>query len=161
MKTIKIFTILVFGLLVGIYSSQAQQKEQEQIQTKSKVNQAAMADLTDAQKLMLQKQRELIKQNREKFKASLSKQQLAILENTKLTKHERQKALIASFTEAQQKMMQEQRSTVQAVKQQFKNSLTSEQIQQIRTRLRSVKNIQDNKELIDRVRDRRNGRNNN
>jgi len=160
MKTIKIFTILVFGLLVGIYSSQAQQKEQDQIQTKSKINQAAMADLTDAQKLMLQKQRELIKQNRERFKASLSKQQLAILENTKLTKQERQKALIASFTEVQQKMMKEQRSTVQAVKQQFRNSLTSEQIQQIRTRLRSVKNIQDNKELIDRVRDRRNGRNN-
>jgi predicted O-linked N-acetylglucosamine transferase (SPINDLY family) len=147
MKTI---VIIAFGLLVGISNIEAQQ-----IKTSNQVNKEAIANLTESQKLMLEKQRELIKKNRAIFKASLSEKQLAILENAKLTKREKQKALVASFTTAQKKLLHEQRMNVLAIKQQFRNMLTDEQLQQIRMRLRSFKNIQDGKELMDKVRDRR------
>jgi len=155
MKTIKIITLAVFGLLVGISSIEAQQ-----VQNKSQVNKVAMENLTEAQKLMLHEQRELIKHNREAFKSSLSAEQLAILENVEMTKQEKHSALVASFSTAQQKLLQEQRMNVRAIRQQFRSTLTNEQLQQIRTRLHANKNIQDGKELMDRVRDRRHRRHN-
>ncbi len=150
MKTIKIITLVVFGLLVGISSMEAQQ-----VQNRSQANKVAMENLTEAQKLMLQQQRELIKHNRETFKASLSAEQLAILENAALTKQQRRTALIASFTKGQQQLLQQQKMNMQMVRQQFKSTLTDDQLQQIRMRLRGYKNIQDGKELMGRVKDRR------
>lgn len=155
MKTIKIIMVVVVGLLAGISNTEAQQA-----QNRSQVNKAAMENFTEAQKLMLQEQRELIKQNRETFKASLSAEQLAILENAALTKQERRQALVASFTKAQQQLLQQQKMNMQAIRQQFKSTLTDGQLQQIRTRLRSHENIQDGKELMESVMHRRKNRNN-
>ncbi|MGV6845622.1 MAG: hypothetical protein ACWA42_05795 [Lutibacter sp.] len=112
-------------------------------------------ELTETQINLINNQRDLIKKNRAKFKASLSKEQLAILNNSQLTKLERQKALIASFTQMQQNLLKQQRLSIDALKLQFRNSLTDSQLQQIRMRLRLTKNRKDFRQLIDRLMDRR------
>ena len=110
---------------------------------------------------MIQEQRELIKQKRELFKASLTEAQIAIFENKELTKQERHDALMLSLNEAQSMLLQEHRESVKESKYQFRNTITSEQRQQIRTRLGTNKESQSGNELRKNVRDRRINRRNN
>jgi len=84
---------------------------------------------------MIQEQRELIKQKRELFKASLTENQLAILENKELSKQDRHDALMLSLNENQRALLQEHRESVKESKFQFRNTITSEQRQKIRARL--------------------------
>ncbi len=96
-----------------------------------------VSDLTQEQLDLLQEQRDLIKTNRETFKASLSAKQLAILENNALTKQERQKVLIKTFSEAQKKLLEDNKAKVRKLKARFRATLTLEQRQRIRSRLQT------------------------
>ncbi|SDW92662.1 hypothetical protein SAMN05444411_102480 [Lutibacter oricola] len=147
MKKIKLITVLFVGLIVGIATVKAQKKDN--------IEPVAIENLsTEQQKLML-KQKQLIKQNRETFKASLTSKQLSILENTTLSKKEKQNALMVSLSKQQQLMLKTQRENIKVVKDKLRNSITTEQRQQIRARLRVDNNFQNNKELRERMKERR------
>lgn len=143
MKSIKIIALVAFGLLLGISSAEAQEK-----QNRGKyMNKVAVETMTAQQKQLLQEQRELIKEQRKLFRASLSTSQLAILDNKDLTRQARQDALKSSLTETQKALMQEHRKSVKESKQQFRNTLTTEQRQQIRDRMQLKKETKGGNEL--------------
>ena len=89
MKIIKITTLIV-AILIG----QVALTQDEAPKGKQKI-------YTPEQLEMLKAQKEAVKKNREEFKASLSDEQRAILENKDLNRKERQEALRATFTDAQ------------------------------------------------------------
>ena len=65
-----------------------------------------MENLTDDQKQMLEERRELIKQNRESFRATLSEEQLVIFENQEFTNQERRNAIMSTLSAAQKTLWQ-------------------------------------------------------
>jgi len=150
MKIFKIITILLMVFFIGGFKISAQENKQ-----KEKVEQSSIENLSKDQLLLLDKQKELIKANRAKFKAGLTDKQLEILANQKMSKQERQKMLMSTFTKSQQLMLQEHRLSVQEMKNRFRMTLTDEQRQTIRARLRIHKDTQDGNELRETVRDTR------
>jgi len=120
MKPLKIIIAMVFCFFLGFTSIQAQ-------------NNSVMQNLTETQQQLLKEQRELVIMNREIFKASLTSEQLAILDNTAITKQERLKALTSTFTAGQKALMAKNRASTEAIKQAFKNTLTSEQRQHMQS----------------------------
>lgn len=151
MKSIKIIALVVFGLLVGISSVEAQQNQNRG----KNMNNAAVETMTAEQRQLIQEQRDRIKEKRELFRASLTEAQLAIFDNNDLTQQERHDALMASLTETQKALMQEHRESVQESKQQFRNSMTSEQRQQIRSGMQLNRETQGGNELRESVKQQR------
>lgn len=151
MKSIRIITLVVFGLLVGMSSVEAQQNQNRG----KNLNKATVETMTAEQKQLIQEQRDRIKEKRELFRASLTEAQLAIFDNNDLTRQERHDALMASLTETQKALMQEHRKSVQESKQQFRNSMTSEQRQQIRSRMQMNRETQGAGEMRETVREQR------
>ena len=135
---------------IGGFKISAQENKQ-----KEKIEHLNIKDLSKEQMLLLKEQKELIKANRARFKAGLTSKQLAILGNQEISKQERQKRLIKTFTKYQQLMLQEHRISVQEMKDRFRMTLTDEQKHNIRTRLRIHKDTQDGNELRETVRDTR------
>jgi len=113
-KSIKLIILISFCFLLGLTSIEAQ-------------NNTLMQNLTETQQQLLKEQRELVVTNREIFKASLTKDQLTILDNSALTKQERLKALTSTFTTDQKNLMAKNKASIEALKETFKNSLTAEQ----------------------------------
>jgi len=169
MKFIKIISLVLILFFFGISSMEAQQGKQNQQQNKSQnlhknqgMNNATLLEnLSEQQKLMINEQRELIKKHRALFKASFNKEQLAIFGNTTLTKQEKHDALILTLTKAQKVMLEEHKATIQEGKQQFKNTITSEQRQQIRGRMKMNKETQGINELRETIKEKRKQRHNN
>ncbi len=110
--------LLVFTFFIGVSTVQAQEKDRA-------------TTLTIEQQRLLQEQRDVLKANREAFKASLTAEQLAILKDKSLSKEQQQAALIATFNETQRAMLNENREKAKALKEEFKTSLTKEQRQQL------------------------------
>ncbi|WP_372795560.1 hypothetical protein [Lutibacter sp.] len=163
MKSIKIISLVAFLFLFGISSIEAQEKKQNNQQNQSQSlnenqgmdNAALLENLSEEQLLMINEQREQIKKHRALFKASFNEAQFAIFENTKLTKQEKHDALMTSLTKAQKAMLSEHKASVQESKQQFKNTITSEQRQQIRSRMQTNKETQGVNELRETIKENR------
>lgn len=147
MKSLKIIAVLVFGILLGVSSINAQQYGDS--------GQLKLKNLTKEQQQLFQEQQALIAQNRETLKASFSEEQLAILENAELTKEERHEALVATFTEAQLALIESNKESVRELKEQFRNTITTEQRQQIRMQLKANKNTENGSELRENIREQR------
>jgi hypothetical protein len=120
MKSFKIFSTLILFLFIGISSVQSQNNE-------------VMQNLTQEQQQLMKQQRELVVANREAFKATLTAEQLSILDNKELTKQERLKNLVSTFTSAQKELMSKNKASIDALKETFKNSMTTEQRQHMQT----------------------------
>lgn len=88
--------------------------------------------LNPDQRLLLKNQRELMIQNREKFKASLTQEQINILESKELSPKVQQAALMASLNESQKALIFENISKAKQIKDDFRNTLSEEQRQKIR-----------------------------
>lgn len=120
MKSFKIFSTLLFFLFIGISSVQSQNNE-------------VMQNLTQEQQQLMKQQRELVVANREAFKATLTAEQLSILDNKELTKQERLKNLVSTFTSAQKELMSKNKESIDALKETFKNSMSTEQRQHMQS----------------------------
>ncbi|GEL10307.1 hypothetical protein SAMN05192550_0661 [Flavobacterium glycines] len=113
-----IITITVFLFFMGLHSGRAQKS-------------TVVDNFTTEQQKLVQQQRDLIKANREAFKASLTAEQLAILKDASLSKEQKQAALVLTFTTAQKNLLNESKENIKDLRRDFKNSLTTEQRQQI------------------------------
>ena len=113
-KSIKIITVILFCFLLGLTRIEAQ-------------NNTVMQNLTETQQQLLKEQRELVVRNRETFKASLTEEQLTILDNSSLTKQERIKTLTSTFTADQKALMAKNKASIETLKEAFKHTITAEQ----------------------------------
>jgi len=118
MKSITTILLIAFTLFLGTTKVLAQEKE-------------PIENLTVEKHKLLQEQRDVMKANREAFKASLTAEQLAILKDRTLTKEQQQSALVATFTDAQKAILSENKEKAKALKEEFKTTLTKEQRQQL------------------------------
>ena len=151
MKTLKLITSLVILLLFGTLNAKAQQN-----QNRGKDMMSAIENLTAEQQQLIQEQRNLIMTNREHFRASLTEEQLAVINNRDLARDQRHDALMGLLTDAQQAMLREHKEVVQDIKEQFRMSLSTEQRQQMTMRLREMMGgSHDANELRESVREMR------
>ncbi len=114
-------------------------KDQTKLQTKTQLNDGACdgdgpikdqlktqdqkkIHFTDAQMTMVTENQENAKVFRETFRATLSEEQLAILENQEMTREEKRAALMASLTEEQQEILQAQEQVREENRQQFRRT---------------------------------------
>lgn len=118
MKSLKTITAIAFMLFLGISNVEAQKS-------------TTITTFTTEQQKLVQEQRDLMTANRVAFKASLTAEQQAILADPSLSKEEQHAALVKTFTEAQKTILAEHRESAKALKEEFRNTLTSEQRQQI------------------------------
>ncbi len=88
--------------------------------------------LNTEQKVLLKNQRELMIENREKFKTSLTPEQLNILESKDLPPKAKHKALMASLNESQKELLFENLSKSKNIRDEFRNTLTDEQKEKLR-----------------------------
>lgn len=137
MKTNKAFIILML-FFFGIINCQAQNAE------------ILPGGLTLEQRSLIKEQQELIATNREKFKASLTAQQLAILKNTSIDLKSQQKALISSLSKEQKQFLADNIQKAKILKEEFKNTLTNDQRQQIKlmNEKRNRENIQESRRRL-------------
>ena len=120
MKSSKIVSTLLFFFLIGISSVQSQNSE-------------LMQNLTKEQQNLVKQQREIVVANRDAFKATLTAEQLSILDNKELTKQDRLKKLTATFTTTQKELIAKNKQSIDALKETFKNTMTMEQHQQMQS----------------------------
>jgi len=120
MKSSKIVSTLLFFFLIGISSVQSQNNE-------------LMQNLTKEQQNLVKQQREIVVANRDAFKATLTAEQLSILDNKELTKQERLKKLGSTFTVTQKELIAKNKQSIDALKETFKNTMTMEQHQQMQS----------------------------
>ena len=118
MKSITTILTITITLFLGSTKTFAQEKELKE-------------NLTVEQQKLLQEQRDVMKANREAFKASLTAEQLTILKDRSLTREQQQAALVATFSDAQKAILNENREKAKALKEEFKTTLTKEQRQQL------------------------------
>ena len=124
MKSLKIFSTLLFFLSLGLSNVQSQNNE-------------VMQNLTQTQQQLMKEQRELVVANREAFKATLNAEQLSILDNKELSKQERLKNLVSTFTATQKELMAKNKASIDALKATFKKTMTTEQRQHMQSQNKS------------------------
>lgn len=118
MKSLKTITAIAFMLFIGISNVEAQKS-------------TTITTFTTEQQKLVQEQRDLMTANREAFKASLTAEQQAILNDPSLSKDQQHAALVKTFTETQKTILAENRERAKALKAEFKNTISTEQRQQI------------------------------
>lgn len=119
MKISKQLVIIVFFFL-GAMNTKAQNQD------------IIPGGLSKEQLTLIKNQQELIATNREKFKASLTAEQLAILEDPKLNSKSQQAALLSSLSKEQKQFLADNIEKARVLKEEFKNTLTEDQRQQIK-----------------------------
>jgi len=82
---------------------------------------------TPKQLEMIESQRNLVKQNRETFRNSLSEEQKNLLKDNSLSLKERQQALMRTLSSAQKEVLKGNRESVRKLKDAFSKSLTEKQ----------------------------------
>ena len=97
-------------------------------------------ELTQKQMDLLQKEREVIKTNRDAFKASLTQEQLAILKDKTISKNEIRKRLVATFSSNQKSMVQNQQVRLRKTRESFRKTLTGEQRKMLKERIDKIRN---------------------
>ena len=117
-------------------------------------------ELTEQQRNLLQKEKDVMKINREAFKASLTKEQLVLLRDRTISKYEIRKRLVASFSRNQKNMVQNQQVSLRKTRDNFRKTLTGEQRKMLKERIDKIRNSKDRGELKDglRVNNANNGR---
>lgn len=117
-------------------------------------------ELTEQQRNLLQKEKEVMKINREAFKASLTKEQLVLLRDRTISKYEIRKRLVASFSRNQKNMVQNQQVSLRKTRDNFRKTLTGEQRKMLKERIDKIRNSKDRGELKDgpRIDNANNGR---
>lgn len=88
--------------------------------------------LSDTQKSIIQTERKKIKESREAFKKSLTKEQLNILKNPVLTKEEKRANLVASFTEMQKNLIVESETRIKGMAKRIKPTLSENQKKELK-----------------------------
>ena len=146
MKSLNIISVILFCLYVGFPNLTAQN---------TTTVQNILQDLTEEQQQILQSQRDLIVENRENFKATLTAKQLLILSNKELSKQQKEDALIKTFTKEQKKLLAENKERVEAIKNEFKNTITEDQRQQIRAQIKGNKASDNGGEIRESVKEAR------
>lgn len=152
MKSLKVFLIVIIGFIIGLPNVVAQNNPAES---------EVIKNLTTEQKELLNSQKELLKENRDAFKASLSEEQLMILNDQSVPKADRQKALLQSLSVVQKNLIKQNKEIAKINKEIFRASFTIEQRIQIKNQLRQIRDIQGSKELREIVKERRKNRRNN
>ena len=148
MKTIKIIAVVFIGLLLGSSQLTAQQDQSDDATQ-------ALTGLNEEQKQLIERRRNMLRENREAMKASLTEEQLAIMQNQQLTKQERHEALVATFTQEQLQIMENNRIRARELRDEFRNTNTTEQRQEIRTRMRVHNNADTGNEVQEMRREQR------
>lgn len=146
MKSLNIISVILFCLYVGFPNLTAQN---------TTTVQNILQDLTEEQQQILQSQRNLIVENRENFKATLTAEQLLILSNKELSKQQKEDALIKTFTKEQKKLLAENKERVEAIKNEFKKTITEDQMQQIRAQVKGNKASDNGGEIRESVKEAR------
>jgi len=113
----------VFGVAVVLFSAALVVNAQEEVKAPI---------LTEEQKELAVANKEESKANREAFKATLSDEQLAILENKEMTKHEKMKDFAESLSEEQQTMRLANKESMEANRDALRATLTDEQKEAIK-----------------------------
>ncbi len=94
-----------------------------------------MKELTKEQKELLLKEREMIKNNREALKKSLTKEQLAILTDKALRNDIKRKRLLQSFSRQQKTLVQRQEKSLRVTRENFRKTLTDNQRKILKDRI--------------------------
>ena len=81
------------------------------------------------------RQKKLLINNRNAFKATLSTEHLAILKDSKLTKSERERALKNSLNASQKGLIKKNNASLQKAKTRFRATLSERQKKQIKSRM--------------------------
>ena len=113
-------------------------------------------ELTIEQKTLLQKEREIMKTNREALKATLSKEQISILKDKTISRSEIRSKLVATFSDIQKGLIKNQEVRLRNSRETFRKSLTEDQRKLLKDRIDKTRKSKDRGELKDRVRDRNN-----
>jgi hypothetical protein len=104
-------------------------------------------ELTQHQRDLLQKEKEVMKINREAFKASLTKEQLVLLRNKTISKYEIRKRLVATFSRNQKNIVKIQQVSLRKTRDNFRKTLTGEQRKMLKERIDKTRNSKDRGEL--------------
>ncbi len=117
-------------------------------------------ELTKQQRDLLQNEKEVMKVNREAFKASLTKEQLSILRDKTISKNEIRKRLVATFSNNQKSMVKNQQVSLRKTRDNFRKTLTGEQRKMLKERIDKIRKSKDRGELKDgpRVNNANNGK---
>ncbi|SEC17643.1 hypothetical protein SAMN04489761_2297 [Tenacibaculum sp. MAR_2009_124] len=121
MKRIKGLWIFILALFISVFNVYSQDNIEG-------------LNLSEKQQQLLQTQKELIKNNREAFKASLTSEQRTILKNKTLSKAERQTALKRTLSSSQKNIITRNTAIVKKAKTKFRATLTPKQKELIRKR---------------------------
>lgn len=104
-------------------------------------------ELTNEQKALLKKEREVMIANRKAFKETLTKEQLTILKDKTLSKGEMRNRLTASFTRKQKDLVKNQQVRLRQTRETFRKTLTKEQRKILKQRIDKIRNTKDRGEL--------------
>lgn len=103
-----------------------------------------LRELTEQQKALLQERREIIKQLKAEFKASLTEVQKQLLENDSMDKPMRRKAFYESLTDGQKAIYRAMRKGVDASRGVYRKSLSKDQKHKIMKRRKHKLKHKDN-----------------
>lgn len=91
-----------------------------------------LKSLSQEQKNLIGEQRKKIKASREKFRGSLTSKQLEILKNSNLSKLDKRRALITTFTNNQKKMIRQTENRLKKLSFDIKSSLNNNQKKELK-----------------------------
>ena len=88
-----------------------------------------------------------MKANRDAFKATLTKEQLAILKDKTISKTEIRQRLLATFTKTQKDLVRNQQLRLRQTRESFRKTLTRDQRKTLQERIDKIRNSKDRGEL--------------
>lgn len=91
-----------------------------------------LSTLTEAQKKIIQTERQKIRVSREAFKKSLTKEQINILKNPTLTKDQKRMKLVATFSERQTSLVLESETRIKGMAERIKPTLSENQRKELK-----------------------------
>lgn len=109
--------VAALGLLLISGISQAQESEPEN-------------EVRNQRREMKEKHNAVNEQNRERFRATLTEDQVAILENQEMTRNQRRRAFRALLSDHQREMLREHREVRKQQRNEFRNCVSEEQRRQ-------------------------------
>ena len=94
---------------------------------------------TPAQIEMIKEQRRLIKADKDAFRATLSKEQLAVFKNEDLNREERRKVLKEMLTPVQKELLASNKAKAKALREKFKATITAAQKEALKKRRQKLR----------------------
>ena len=135
--------VMTFFSAVSYLSAQSGHEQMSRKDSKKEFYQG----LSEEQKALLDSQKELRKEQKATMRATFSEEQLTIVNNEELSKRERRRALVPTMSSKQREMANEHREVMKAKNEEFKATLSEEQLLAYRNlRKRKGKRSERNKE---------------